>query len=160
MAIAVDLGRKATKQTNKQNHALFVIFEKAAKFEIVACFKLHVAFYGLKNHNRRKSTVLKCFDYTHTHLPLLRAWCIGLAQKKEKKKEQCFNLEQPGAKLTSNLNLEALILPEKHVSPSKTTNYFQVKQYIYEYTLKGFFRHIKTSETQLICLTDHSATGR
>ena len=28
-------------------HALFVIFEKAAKFEIVACCKLHVALYGL-----------------------------------------------------------------------------------------------------------------
>ena len=28
-------------------HALLVIFEKAAKFEIVICRKLQVAFYGL-----------------------------------------------------------------------------------------------------------------
>ena len=28
-------------------HALFVIFEKAAKFEIVVCCKLYVALYGL-----------------------------------------------------------------------------------------------------------------
>ena len=28
-------------------HALFVIFEKAAKFELVVCFKLYVALYGL-----------------------------------------------------------------------------------------------------------------
>ena len=28
-------------------HALFVIFEKAAKFEIVVCCKLKVALYGL-----------------------------------------------------------------------------------------------------------------
>ena len=28
-------------------HALFVIFEKAVKFEIVVCCKLMVAFYGL-----------------------------------------------------------------------------------------------------------------
>ena len=28
-------------------HCLFVIFEKAAKFEVVVCFKLKVAFYGL-----------------------------------------------------------------------------------------------------------------
>ena len=27
-------------------HALFVIFEKAAKFEIVVCCKLYVALYG------------------------------------------------------------------------------------------------------------------
>ena len=29
-------------------HALFVIFEKAAKFEIVVCCKLLVVLYGLK----------------------------------------------------------------------------------------------------------------
>ena len=29
-------------------HALFVIFEKAAKFEFVVCCKLLVALYGLK----------------------------------------------------------------------------------------------------------------
>ena len=29
-------------------HALFVIFEKAAKFEIVICCKLKVALYGLR----------------------------------------------------------------------------------------------------------------
>ena len=29
-------------------HALFVIFEKAAKFEIVVCCKLYVMCYGLK----------------------------------------------------------------------------------------------------------------
>ena len=29
-------------------HALFVIFEKVAKFEIVVCCKLYVALYGLK----------------------------------------------------------------------------------------------------------------
>ena len=28
-------------------HALFVIFEKAAKFEIVVCCKLQVTLYGL-----------------------------------------------------------------------------------------------------------------
>ena len=28
-------------------HALFVIFEKAEKFEIVVCCKLYVALYGL-----------------------------------------------------------------------------------------------------------------
>ena len=31
-------------------HALFVIFEKATKFEIVVCSKLLVALYGLKCH--------------------------------------------------------------------------------------------------------------
>ena len=31
-------------------HALFVILEKAAKFEIVICYKLKVALYGLRNH--------------------------------------------------------------------------------------------------------------
>ena len=30
-----------------KDHALFVIFEKAAKFEIVVCCKLKVALYGL-----------------------------------------------------------------------------------------------------------------
>ena len=30
-----------------KHHALFVIFEKAAKFEIVVCCKLYVALYGL-----------------------------------------------------------------------------------------------------------------
>ena len=29
-------------------HSLFVIFEKAAKFEIVVCCKLSVTLYGLK----------------------------------------------------------------------------------------------------------------
>ena len=29
-------------------HTLFVIFEKAAKFEIVVCCKLKVVLYGLK----------------------------------------------------------------------------------------------------------------
>ena len=29
-------------------HALFVIFEKAAKFEVVVCCKLWVALYGLR----------------------------------------------------------------------------------------------------------------
>ena len=31
-----------------KDHALFVIFEKALKVEIVVCRKLKVAFYGLK----------------------------------------------------------------------------------------------------------------
>ena len=30
-------------------HALFVIFEKASKFEFVVCCKLLMVFYGLKN---------------------------------------------------------------------------------------------------------------
>ena len=33
-------------------HALYVIFEKAAKFEIVVCCKLQVGLYGLKCHQK------------------------------------------------------------------------------------------------------------
>ena len=32
-------------------HALFVIFEKAAKFDIVVCCKLEVALYGLRAYS-------------------------------------------------------------------------------------------------------------
>ena len=32
----------------KKYHALFVIFEKVTKFEIVVCCKLQVALYGFK----------------------------------------------------------------------------------------------------------------
>ena len=39
-------------------HALFVIFEKAAKFEIVICCKLQVAFYGLIGFNHLTTSVL------------------------------------------------------------------------------------------------------
>ena len=57
MTIAVDLGRKATKQTNymrivcqktilMKDHAFFVIFEKAAKFEIVYSANYRWRFMG------------------------------------------------------------------------------------------------------------------
>ena len=36
-------------------HALFVIFEKAAKFEIVICCKLYVALYGLQSADAKIS---------------------------------------------------------------------------------------------------------
>ena len=39
-------------------HALFVIFEKAAKFEIIICFKLLVAFYGLIDTTTKNSSYL------------------------------------------------------------------------------------------------------
>ena len=41
-------------------HALFVIFEKAGKFEIVVCCKLKVALYGLMGCDTRKSVFGVC----------------------------------------------------------------------------------------------------
>ena len=42
-------------------HALFVIFEKVAKFETVVCCKLKVALYGLKLEIQPQSKNLMTF---------------------------------------------------------------------------------------------------
>ena len=39
--------RISCQQTILMKYALFIIFEKAAKFEIVVCCKLEVVLYGL-----------------------------------------------------------------------------------------------------------------
>ena len=39
--------RISCQQTILMKYALFIIFEKAAKFEIVVCFKSEVVLYGL-----------------------------------------------------------------------------------------------------------------
>ena len=46
-------------------HALFVIFEKAAKFEIVLCCKFLVAFYGL-NGKSKDQKILESDKYLVT----------------------------------------------------------------------------------------------
>ena len=42
--------RISCQQTILMKYALFIIFEKAAKFEIVVCCKLEVVLYGLITH--------------------------------------------------------------------------------------------------------------
>ena len=42
-------------------HALFVIFEKAAKFEIVVCCKLSVALYGLSTAKRYMKDAVRIY---------------------------------------------------------------------------------------------------
>ena len=46
-----------------QFHALFIIFEKAAKFEIVVCCKLYVALYGLTQADKSVSLTMASLGF-------------------------------------------------------------------------------------------------
>ena len=46
--VRTQIFQKKNKTILMKYHALFVIFEKAAKFEFVVCCRLQVALYGLK----------------------------------------------------------------------------------------------------------------
>ena len=58
MTIAVDLGRKATKQTNKQNNVSFILFDICGCFDVPG-FELS-RFYSITATSKKKEQHI-CF---------------------------------------------------------------------------------------------------